>query len=116
MDEIHFLLKCSVLENIKKATLSEIYKLYPNTDNLYDKDTIKVLINAPAFIRIITFHGEGDGHLLEARVLQITPDQKPYVFFSMIYILTNKKCVSIKPMIKGHHFYHMFCDLITMPR
>ena len=23
----------------------------------------------PAFIRIITFHGEGDGHLLEARVL-----------------------------------------------
>ena len=26
----------------------------------------KVLINARAFIRIITFHEEGDGHLLEA--------------------------------------------------
>ena len=31
--------------------------------------TVKVLINARAFIRIITFHGEGDWHLLEARVL-----------------------------------------------
>ena len=31
--------------------------------------TVKVLIYARAFIRIITFHGEGDGHLLEARVL-----------------------------------------------
>ena len=30
---------------------------------------VKVLINAQAFIRIITFHGEDDGHLLEARVL-----------------------------------------------
>ena len=34
-------------------------------------DAVKVLINARAFIRIITFHGEGtgDGRLLEARVL-----------------------------------------------
>ena len=31
--------------------------------------TVKVLINARAFIRIITFHGEVDGRLLEARVL-----------------------------------------------
>ena len=31
--------------------------------------TVKGLINARAFIRIITFHGEGDGRLLEARVL-----------------------------------------------
>ena len=37
-DEIHFLLKCSVLENIRKTTLSMIYKLYPNTENLDDKD------------------------------------------------------------------------------
>ena len=36
----HFftLLTCSVLENIRKATLSVIYKLYPNTENLNDKD------------------------------------------------------------------------------
>ena len=34
----------------------------------------------------------------------------------MIDILTNKKLVSIKPVIKGHHLYHVFCDLITMPR
>ena len=32
--------------------------------------TIKVLINTQAFIRIITFHGEGDGRLLEASVLK----------------------------------------------
>ena len=31
--------------------------------------TIKVLIDARTFIRIITFHGEGDGRLLEATVL-----------------------------------------------
>ena len=48
--------------------------------------------------------------------LQITPDLKSLCFFSMIDILTNKKHVSIKPVIKGHHLYHMFCDLITMPR
>ena len=34
----------------------------------------------------------------------------------MIDILTNKNRVSISPVIKGHHLYHMFCDLITMPR
>ena len=35
----------------------------------------------------------------------------------MIDILTNKKkCVPIKPVIKGHHLNYMFCDLITMPR
>ena len=32
-DEIHFLLKCSVLEKIRKNILSMIYKLYPNTKN-----------------------------------------------------------------------------------
>ena len=31
--------------------------------------TVKVLINAQAFIRIINFHREGGGRLLEARVL-----------------------------------------------
>ena len=41
--------------------------------------TVKVLINARAFIRIITFHGEGDGRLLE--FLQITPDQKLCCFY-----------------------------------
>ena len=30
-DEIHYLLKCSVLEKIRKAILSMIYKFYPNT-------------------------------------------------------------------------------------
>ena len=33
------------------------------------QNTVKVLRNARAFIRIITFHGDGDGRLLEARVL-----------------------------------------------
>ena len=32
-------------------------------------NTVKVLINARAIIRIVTFHGEGDGPLFEARVL-----------------------------------------------
>ena len=32
-------------------------------------NTVKVLIDARALIRTITVHGEGDGHLLEARVL-----------------------------------------------
>ena len=30
---------------------------------------VKALSIDRAFIRIITFHGEGDGHLFEARVL-----------------------------------------------
>ena len=34
----------------------------------------------------------------------------------MIDILINKTRVSIKPVIKGHHLYHVFFDLITMPR
>ena len=32
-DEIHFLLRCSALDNIRK-TLSVIYKLYPKTEML----------------------------------------------------------------------------------
>ena len=34
----------------------------------------------------------------------------------MIDISTNKKNVSIKPVIKDHHLYLVFCDLITMPK
>ena len=37
-DEIHFLLKCSVLEKIRKTLLSMTYNLYPNTENLSDTD------------------------------------------------------------------------------
>ncbi|MEW8547450.1 MAG: hypothetical protein AB2693_28420, partial [Candidatus Thiodiazotropha sp.] len=37
-DEIHFLLNCSVLDTTRKTTLSEIYKLYPKTKDLNDKD------------------------------------------------------------------------------
>ena len=37
-DEIHFLLRCSALDNIRKTTLSVIYKLYPNTEMLNDID------------------------------------------------------------------------------
>ena len=37
-DKIHFLLKCSVLADIRKTTLSVVYKLYPNTESLNDKD------------------------------------------------------------------------------
>ena len=32
-------------------------------------NTVKALLIARALIRIITFHGEGDGRLLEARAL-----------------------------------------------
>ena len=32
--------------------------------------TVKILINARAFIRIITFHGEAGGRLLEAMVFE----------------------------------------------
>ena len=34
-DEIHFLLKCSVLEKMRKNILSMNYNLYPNTENLF---------------------------------------------------------------------------------
>ena len=34
-----------------------------------NRSTVKSLIEARAFIRIITFSGEGDGRLLEAVVL-----------------------------------------------
>ena len=44
-----------------------------------NKITVKVLINFQAFIRIISFHGEGDGRLLEARVL--TPEQPKTLLF-----------------------------------
>ena len=30
--------------------------------------------------------------------------------------LEQKMCVISKPVIKGHHMYHVYCDLITMPR
>ena len=51
------------------------------------------------FIRIITFHGEGDGHLLEA---------------ILIKQMTSYP-VSLKSVIKGHHLYYVFCDQITTP-
>ena len=38
-------------------------------NKMADLFAVKVLINTWALIRIITFHGEGNGHLLEARVL-----------------------------------------------
>ena len=31
-DEIHFLLKCSVLEKMRKKILSVIYNIHPNTE------------------------------------------------------------------------------------
>ena len=38
-DEIHFLFRCSTLNTcIRKTTLSVIYKLYPKTEMLNDKD------------------------------------------------------------------------------
>ncbi|MCG8046148.1 MAG: reverse transcriptase domain-containing protein [Candidatus Thiodiazotropha endolucinida] len=39
-DEIHFLLQCPTLENIRTATLSMVYKLYPNVEWLNDKDKL----------------------------------------------------------------------------
>ena len=43
-------MKYSVLDDIRKTTLSMIYKLYPNTESLNDKDKfiLKILI---CFIR-----------------------------------------------------------------
>ena len=41
---------------------------FRTTENFFPI-TVKVLIYAQAFIRIITLHGEGNGRLLEARVL-----------------------------------------------
>ena len=49
--------------------------------------TIKILINARAFIRTITFHKEGGGHLLEATTCwsrQITLG-KPALFDNNMY-------------------------------
>ena len=37
-DEMHFLLKCSNLEKMRKNILSMIYNLYPNTENLSETD------------------------------------------------------------------------------
>ena len=45
--------------------------------------------------------------------LQITCEQPKILMFVFYDIQKN---VSIKPVIKGHHLYHVFCDLITMPR
>ena len=54
--------------------------------------TVKSLIDAWAFIRIISFHGEGGGHLLEAIVFANyiwTP--KMIYFFPMAAILLLRK-------------------------
>ena len=48
--------------------------------------------------------------------LQITPEQPKILMFVFYDQHLDKKCVSIKPVIKGNHLYHVFCDLITMPR
>ena len=37
-DEIHFLLKCPILDNVRKATLSVIYRIHPNIERLKDKE------------------------------------------------------------------------------
>ena len=42
-DEIHFLLKCSVVDGIRKTTLSMIYNLYLNAESLNDKDNYKFI-------------------------------------------------------------------------
>ena len=44
--EIHFLLRCSALDNIRKTTLSVIYRLYPETEILNDKDKFIWLMSA----------------------------------------------------------------------
>ena len=45
-DEIHVLLRCSALDNIRKTTLSVIYRLYPETEILNDKDKFIWLMSA----------------------------------------------------------------------
>ena len=39
-DEIHFLLKCPVLNDVRNTNLSKIHELYPNTERLNDKDKL----------------------------------------------------------------------------
>ena len=65
-DEIHFLLTCSVLENIRKATLSVIYKLYPNTENLNDKDK---------FIWLMTTKDPDMLHLLQQMLSSLSEER-----------------------------------------
>ena len=65
-DEIHFLLTCSVLENIRKATLSVIYKLYPNTENLNDKDK---------FIWLMTTEDPDMLHLLQQMLSSLSEER-----------------------------------------
>lgn len=45
-DEIHFLLKCPVLDNIRETTLVTIFKLYPKIETLSDKDKFIWLMSA----------------------------------------------------------------------
>ena len=65
-DEIHFLLTCSVLENIRKTTLSVIYKLYPNTENLNDKDK---------FIWLMTTENPDMLHLLQQMLSSLSEER-----------------------------------------
>ena len=61
----YFALSLLVIQSLEVLAYSSLV----NKHLCQESCTVKVIINARAFIRIITFHGEGDGRLLEARVL-----------------------------------------------
>ena len=65
-DEIHFLLKCSILEKIRKNILSMIYKLYPNAENLSDTDK---------FIWLMTTEDPDMLHLLQQLLSSLSEER-----------------------------------------
>ena len=69
-DEIHFLLKCSVLEKISKTIHSMIYKLYPKTGNLSDTDKIICLMTTED-LDILHLLQQLLSSLLEARIKRL---------------------------------------------
>ena len=54
----------------------------------------KILINAWAFIRIITYHGDGGGHLLEAIIFGRTYVRKVQFLVNVatVVLLGKRKC------------------------
>ena len=65
-DEIHFLLKCSVLEKMRKNILSMIYNLYPNIENLSDTDI---------FIWLMTTKDPDMPHLLQQLLSSLSEER-----------------------------------------
>ena len=80
-DEIDFLLKCCVLDDIRKTTLSMIYKLHPNTCSLNDKDK---------FIWLMSTADPDMFHLLQQLLSSLSEERINILNFNFVLTLAKR--------------------------